>query len=197
MRFQLPVESDNVPNNAVGIYRFLLRFPTDYELGLQEKNSDVQSARVQLLETLLTMEQVRLGLPLAGVLATENVSKHLRNSMKINATHVSDLSKWFNNAIPLAGCDDKKLRAASEVLRRSLDASIAIYIGMTGKQSFSTRLRQHLAGGSNLLPQMRGFKLSISQLWYECIEIESPDKDLINRLEDLAQATLKPPFSKA
>lgn len=197
VRFQLPIDIENVPHNAVGVYRFSLRFPSNYELGIHGSTFAPHSARRQLLETVKTFEAVRLGQALTGHISNQGVSQHLKRALQITGVPLPDVERWFDKAIPLDACTQEKIKGAAEILRPSLDGAIAIYVGMTGKQSFKARLLQHLNGQTNLMGQIKASKLSVSQLWFDCTTMDRSESKLISDLEDLTQATLKPAFSKA
>lgn len=194
-KYRLPYHSDKVPKDTGGIYFFTLRFPTDYELGLNTEGQLSFDKAFNLIKTLTDKyARVYNYQNLYGILA-DNKSDHLKSNFVLNANYRAKISpsEILDDIRPN---DIIKLREVSSILRISFDVSIPVYIGLTFEQSLSERLEQHLNGMTSMSSFIKEFDLAWDNFHFNCNPIIALNKKELRGSEKLIQNIFKPRFSK-
>ena len=83
--YPLPNGIGRAPDDIGGIYGFFLRFPSNLELGLTEKNVNLVRTQTLMMRQIESIEHGLYKLPLEGFLSNSKAGEHLRSSYSLKA----------------------------------------------------------------------------------------------------------------
>jgi hypothetical protein len=157
--FLLPIDAGSVPQ-LPGVYRFAVRLPSDYELGLTDEEVDVERA-IELLKTKLDrLSGVLHTRKLAGSIV-EDKQSHIRHSFNIVAqARVEQTPAALMDRVSkhIEGLDE--LRQTVQLIRSLVGELPPIYVGITVERTLQTRLREHMDGRTRVLEALERCDLS-------------------------------------
>ncbi len=187
----LPQDIDEVTNNFAGIYLFYLRFPSDYELGVHNLNN-LDKIKNNLTQALFLFHKINSMLPLDGSISDIR-GAHICNEYIVHAKPKEFELEVIEGLLKSVKSLDEFLEF-SFTMRKILVNNNPIYVGMTRKQSIQERVKQHISGGTDFSQKISEMDLrweNIS-LSYSVLTVKKNIRDI----EKLAQALLKPTYSK-
>lgn len=186
----------------VGIYKFLLRFPSDYEFGMTHAGSDsrrIEKAAGAVADHLNKRYALLHDRNYGGFLSAEKYGVHLRQTIKLWGTRADSwisreqlIEKVFKSSA-MAPLD--ALMEITNIFRQTVSDTSPLYIGMTFSQSFRTRLRQHLDGRTGFSESLKRRNLSWSDVTFNTMIMEPKDRIDIRWLEKSVQELLQPSLS--
>lgn len=193
--FQLPNEADRVPTDAYGIYAFRLSLPNDARLGLAAATVDLAAMRSSLRARAERLRRALSDAALAGQVMTAQ-SPHIRFAYSVAAVPLDAKvhDTFLEGMIEELGSDLPALKAAAAVLRYGLELSSPLYVGMTSKQNFRTRLEQHMSGGTSFSERIRALQVSWSDLQFIIKPLPLSSKAVLTA-EKVVQSLLRPRVS--
>jgi hypothetical protein len=188
--YNLPYDKDKIPDNCAGLYLFLLRFPTNYELGVN--NLDNNKIKDKLISKLSLYHKLFYGFYAHGSISDYKYS-HLETSYetKIKYTGFDCVNTLLD------GIFDKitnvNLIDMISIIRESVSKTAPLYIGITEKQTLQDRILQHLNGQTQLQERLYDSGLQWFDLKVSCTCVSDDSK--LRQLEKILQNMFKPIFS--
>ena len=196
--FLLPSQLGGVPHTSGGIYQFLLRFPSDFELGLRSVAPNLPRA-AQVIARYIQRASAALSMsPLSGSISSARSALHLRTSYEVQCSR-NDLLRVNELTVDVLARHQislQELKQVAAALRLAFSAAPALYVGMAAKQSLQTRLKQHLNSQTAVSRAMDELGLSWRDLEYRCVALDESAMGAIRDLEQLVQAIFKPALSE-
>lgn len=199
-KYQLLSDSDLVPKSVGGLYFFKLRFPSDFELGLDWNCTEpVDIAKLTRIANEYCMHAFDLAgsAQLEGDLREVARATHLQSCFTVGATRrvpVEVLSLLEQN-LNQASKDKHQLRATLRATRAFFDQLPAAYVGMCSRQSLFDRLTQHTAGATGFAGRIRETGLGWNDLQFFAFPLEEFSSTDTRLLEKLFQSLIRPSLS--
>jgi hypothetical protein len=194
--YNLPREAGSVPTSA-GVYRFAVRLPTDYELGLTDSNVDIIRAVDVLKRKLNSLSRALHTRILMGSIADQKQS-HLQMAYEIvgTASEQHTPAVLFDNvAEEISNVDE--LRDAIRLIRALVGELPPVYVGITVERTLRTRLLEHLDGSTGVLEELDRCGLSWTDIKFQCMAVPFYNRPVMRSIEKLLQHLHRPAFSKA
>lgn len=194
--FLLPRDAGNVPSKA-GIYRFVFRWPSNYELGISGDNKNIEQAII-----LLSLKLDRIASAINSQKLTGQISdkkqKHLRSIYKIGACDYSGFlpSGYFEDMVDQID-NEEDLLESIDIVRKLIGELPPIYIGITVERTLKVRLKEHLEGLTSVKANLEYHRLSWSDLKFQCMPVTFHNGAALRKIEKLLQHLHKPVFSKS
>lgn len=194
-RFELPFDSDIVPDDQFGIYAFRLCLPSNARLGLTDVSASLQERTEALLLRAARLARALRDSPLSGEIQTRQ-ARHLAQIYAVAALPVVDdyHIDSLRSLIQELGGDLNALGMAASVLRYTIDLSLPLYVGMTALQSYKQRLEQHLGGTTPFAERLKSLGVSWWDLQFVTHPLQVP-RTAVLAAERVAQSLLRPNVS--
>jgi hypothetical protein len=201
-KYQLLSESDLVPKSVGGLYFFKLRFPSDFELGI-EWGSETQVDIAKLIRVAnryyLHAFDLAGSAQLEGDLREVERAAHLQSYFKVAAKRrvPDEALALVEQNLKQASKDQHQLRATLRATRAFFDQLPPAYVGMCSRQSLFDRLTQHTAGTTGFANRIRDTGLGWNDLQFYAFPLEEFSSTDTRLLEKLFQSLIRPSLSIA
>jgi len=191
--FKLPYEENKVPENMAGIYFINTRFPSRYELGFSKK-TDLEIIKDNISYKMTLFYEIYSFNNLNGLLK-ENKRDLIATKFKIQAESFKDDINLLSNSMLSNINTHNEIDELINLLQNFFQQSPALYVGITEKQSFKDRLKQHRSPGSAIYKFLKENNYDWSNFMFNCIQVNNIS--VLNDLESLIQAIYRPKFCLA
>lgn len=200
VEYRMLSDLERVPRDSGGLYFFRLRFPSDFELGLNwsvDETRDVK--RVVSISKEYFQKATELATPseLHGDIFEVQKALHLQSRFTISAIRNS-----YNESIVLleetlfaAADSDQKLKAALRAIRVFFAQLPIAYVGMASRQSLYDRLLQHINDSTGFSERIRLRGLGWNDFLYFAMRLPEFSSTDTRGLEKLFQSISRPAFS--
>lgn len=189
---------DYVPADSRGLYQFVLRFPSDHELGLTDTTRSACAIYDPLNSLLGVLGRLRYEQTVKGYAEDDRASKALRQRYSISLEHelLEEPIKTFFSSLEV-NMPASTMRELIGVVRSvwNMHAPL-IYMGITTEQSFKTRLDQHLSSSSPLSQRLSRLGIPWHYVRMDCYSITGNSITHAERLERLLHFVTKPELSR-
>lgn len=199
-KYQLLSEIDLVPKSVGGLYFFKLRFPSDFELGLDWSGGEsIDISKLIRITNRYCLHAFELAgtAQLEGDLREVERAAHLQSTFTVGAKRKVPIEALvlLEQNLTQAGKDRQQLRATLRATRAFFDQLPAAYVGMCSKQSLFDRLTQHTAGTTGFATRIREAGLGWNDLQFFAFPLEEFSSTDTRLLEKLFQSLIRPSLS--
>jgi|GEM_PF-4031451 len=161
-KVQLPNQLGKLPDDIGGIYIFMFRFPSDYELGIID--GDVNFAKLNTLMQIYIENFVRLSKRgnFKGKLYN-SVAEHLQ--INYNFAEIDEISIDYENLLKaiFKDIDNRDLVQLINLMRNSFLFTNPAYVGMARRQSLRKRIEQHINYQTDFASKIKSLNMSWSE----------------------------------
>jgi hypothetical protein len=192
--YRLKFELEQIPKQYGGLYYFTLRMPSDYELGMVDKNINIERI-VNILKSKLDVFSVICPMQFARGELYEKKAKHLRTTYKIDSKTALMPSVILHKLLHHEK-DTLNVKALVTMQRSIVNFSSPIYLGITVQQSLYDRVCQHFSGDTPLDIYLKEFGLGWNDIALHCFVNNGQLKEIeLKHWELLLHNIFKPRFS--
>jgi len=190
----LPSQAHKAPSRP-GIYRLLVRLPSNYELGLELDEPSLENALKLIKLKVYRIARAINQRVLVGKLGEEK-SHHLRREYRLQAESLTH--QWTATLVEevLEHTDTiDSLRENLSVLRDAFDGLPPVYIGISSERTLYERLQEHLDGMTGVSERMNMFGVGWSDIRFSYNTVDFVSRNDARRLERLVQSIFQPALS--
>jgi hypothetical protein len=200
--FRLLSEHERVSKTSGGLYFFRLRFPSDFELGIEwagDKKPSVERIIAIAREYFLRASELAMPIDLEGRLLEPDKASHLQSEFELSATRRQNeaLLQLLEVSFTKAAHSDPQLRAVLRATRLFFQHLPVAYVGMTTQQSLYDRLGQHINDATGFSKRLRARGYGWNDLTFSALELPEFSSADVRDLEKLFQCLVRPTFSLA